>query len=85
MSCIKICSKNDAILLLEDGVFGAIDSSPGSVQLQELMATGTRVFAIRADVSARGLTEKLLLSITQIDYDNFVQLTIDHQCIQSWY
>ncbi len=84
-SCIKICSKNDAILLLEDGVFGALISAPESEQLQQLIHDGTRVFAISADVKARGLTDKLLSSIELIDYNSFVQLTIEHRCVQSWY
>lgn len=84
-SCIKICSKSDAILLLEDGVFGALTSAPESEQLQQLMHDGTRVFAISADVKARGLTDKLLSSIELIDYNSFVQLTIEHRCVQSWY
>ncbi|UUA73858.1 sulfurtransferase complex subunit TusB [Cellvibrio sp. QJXJ] len=84
-SCIKVCSTSDAILLLEDGVFGAIKSSPDSVQLQELILLGVRVFAISADVKARGLTEKLMTSVELIDYDSFVQLTIEHRCVQSWY
>lgn len=84
-SCIKICSTNDAILLLEDGVFGAIKSTPLSAQLQELMHSGVRLFAISADIKARGLTEKLLASIELVDYDSFVQLTVEHRCVQSWY
>lgn len=84
-SCIKVCTKCDGILLLEDGVFGAIGSAPESAQLQELMRSGTRIFAISADIKARGLTEKLITSIELIDYDKFVQLTIEHRCIQSWY
>lgn len=84
-SCIKICSKNDAILLLEDGVFGAIKSAPESEQLQQLMQTGTRVFAIDSDVKGRALADKLITSIEVISYTDFVQLTIEHRSIQSWY
>ncbi len=84
-SCIKICSKNDAILLLEDGVFGALTSAPDAEQLQQLIDSGTRIFAITDDVKARGLSNKLLPAIELIDYNSFVQLTIEHRCVQSWY
>jgi tRNA 2-thiouridine synthesizing protein B len=84
-SCMNICSKCDAILLLEDGVFGALKSAPESEQLQRLILSGTKVFAISADVKARGLTDKLLTSIELVDYNGFVQLSIEHRCIQSWY
>lgn len=84
-SCIKICSKNDAILLLEDGVFGALTSAPDAEQLQQLIDSGTRIFAITDDVKARGLSNKLLPAIELVDYNSFVQLTIEHRCVQSWY
>jgi tRNA 2-thiouridine synthesizing protein B len=84
-SCIKICSPGDAILLLEDGVFGAITSAPDAEQLQQMINSGTKVFAIEADVKARGLADKLLSAIELIDYSSFVQLSIKHRCIQSWY
>ena len=85
LSCIKICSKSDAILLLEDGVFGVLTSTPESKLLLQLALSGTKVFAISADVKARGLTDKLPPFIEPIDYNNFVQLSIEYRCIQSWY
>ncbi len=84
-SCAKICAASDAILLLEDGVLGAVKSSPQAEALKQLIQRGTRVFAISVDIKARGLSERLLESIELIDYDDFVQLTIEHRCIQSWY
>ena len=72
-------------MLLEDGVFGAITSAPDAEQLQQMINSGTKVFAIEADVKARGLADKLLSAIELIDYSSFVQLSIKHRCIQSWY
>lgn len=84
-SCIKICSTLDVILLLEDGVFGGLASTNESKPLQKLSLSGVKVFAINADVKARGLTDKLLPFIELIDYNSFVQLSIEHHRIQSWY
>lgn len=84
-SCMKICSASDAILLLEDGVFGALKSAPEAESLQQLILFGTKIFAIDVDVKARGLTGKLIGAIELIDYNSFVQLSIEHRCIQSWY
>lgn len=82
---MKICSPGDAILLLEDGVLAIIASAPTSQQLQTLIQEGTNVFALAADVAARGLNENTLDQIEQISYDDFVQLTIQHHRVQSWF
>jgi tRNA 2-thiouridine synthesizing protein B len=84
-SCIKICAECDGILLLEDGVFGATPSAPEADELQILIQRGVKVFALINDVKARGLEEKLAQNIKLIDYNTFVQLTLDHRCVQSWY
>lgn len=85
MSCLKICRENDGILLLEDGVFGAVKSSPCAAELQNLIRCGMSIFALAPDVKARGIEGKLMEGIQLTDYDNFVQLTLDHRCVQSWY
>lgn len=84
-SCLKVCATNDGILLLEDGVFGALISAPGAQELQILIKHGANVFALVNDIKARGLEEKVAPDIKLIDYNTFVQLTLDHRCVQSWY
>lgn len=85
MSCLKVCAENDGILLLEDGTFGATAPSPGADELQSLIKNGIKVFALINDIRARGLEEKLAPNIQPVDYNLFVQLTISHRCVQSWY
>lgn len=84
-SCIRVCTNQDGILLLEDGVYGAIESMPESNELQNLIKKGVKVFALINDIKARGLDAKIAANINAIDYDGFVQLTLDHRCVQSWY
>lgn len=83
-SCVKICAPSDAILLLEDGVLGALPS-PNSSELSALIQEGVKVFAIDADIQARGLAGRLISGITRIDYEGFVKLTTQHTRVQSWY
>jgi tRNA 2-thiouridine synthesizing protein B len=85
VSCLQVCGKNDGILLLEDGVFGALKTAPCAVELTALIATGVKVYALTPDVKARGLSEKIRSDITLTDYNGFVQLSIAHSCVQSWY
>ncbi len=84
-SCLKVCTEHDGILLLEDGVFGATTSAPGADEIQMLSQRGVKVFALMNDIKARGLEGKLAPNIELVDYNAFVQLTLDHRCVQSWY
>lgn len=84
-SCLSICGQADGILLLEDGVFGAMINTPCADKLQSLMNSGVKVYALTNDIKARGLQEKLLDDIVLTDYTGFVQLSINHRCVQSWY
>ncbi len=85
LSCLQICGKDDEILLLEDGVFCAIKGSPYMEELSATIQKGIKVYALVSDVKARGLQEKLCPNIHITDYNGFVQLSIKHQCTQSWY
>jgi len=85
LSCLQICGKNDGILLIEDGVFCAINGSPYTKELSAIIGKGVKVYALVSDVKARGLLEKLNPNINVTDYNGFVQLSVEHQCVQSWY
>ena len=85
LSCLEVCGSNDGVLLIEDGVFGAMNSSPFVEQLKEAMSKGIKIYALNGDVKARGLSAKLIPDVTITDYDEFVQLSIKHRCVQSWY
>ncbi|QEY14865.1 sulfurtransferase complex subunit TusB [Cellvibrio sp. KY-GH-1] len=84
-SCLAVCSNQDSLLLIEDGVFGALQSAPDAKALQSLNAKNIAVYALSADVNARALTQKIEPGIQLITYEEFVQLTVKHKCIQSWY
>lgn len=84
-SCLEVCGKDDCILLLEDGVLGAMQSSPCNQQLILAIQQGVKIYALSSDIKARGLSEKLLPDIQATDYNGFVRLSIEHRCVQSWY
>jgi tRNA 2-thiouridine synthesizing protein B len=85
LSCLQLCAKDDAILLLEDGVFCAIKGSPFIHDLTATIEKGVKVYALVGDLKARGLQEKLQPNIFITDYNGFVKLSIEHQSVQSWY
>lgn len=84
-SCIAVCSSQDSLLLIEDGVFGALQGAPDAQALQSLMERNIVVYALSADVNARALRQKIEPRIQLITYEEFVQLTVMHNCTQSWY
>ncbi len=80
--CIERCSSNDSVVLLEDGVYGALKTQPYAERLQPLQ----HCYAIAHDVEARGLTQgQLLENVTLISYDKFVSLCVEHPLSHSWY
>lgn len=84
-SCLQICGSGDVILLLEDGVFGALNSAPCAEEMSGIIARGIMVFALANDLKARGIADKTRSDVTVTDYNGFVELSIQYKCIQSWY
>ncbi len=88
--CLRVASANDAVLLIENGVYGALHSAQGetdySQSIKQLSANGTRFFVLRADCEARGLDDAALLPAFQTTDDaGFVALAAEASAIQSWY
>ena len=79
--CLCRCGKDDGIILLEDGAYGALQGNPQADQLSAVMC-----FAIGADLQARGLLAKPLIEQVQlIDFDRFVILSCHYSLVLSWY
>lgn len=83
-SCLRHALSGSVVLLLEDGVYAAINgTAPGDM----LRASGGRVrlFALGPDLVARGVTqERLVPGIDVVDYEGFVRLAIECDTVQAW-
>lgn len=84
-SCLQVCSKEDGILLLEDGVMAGLKGAPCAEDISAAIAKGIKIFALENDVQARGLAEKIRADIQITTYNGFVQLSLEHRSVQSWY
>jgi len=83
-SCIAHAKEGSAILLIEDGVYGAMDKTSASAELKAAMKT-IAVFALKPDLDARGIGDNRLIDgIKTVDYAGFVDLTEKHNTVQSW-
>lgn len=78
--CLKTLGKGDAILFIEDGVYHCLQPE----LLQEIPAR-IKVFALREDLQARGLVDRLPEAIDSISSKRFVALCCDHDKVINWF
>jgi tRNA 2-thiouridine synthesizing protein B len=82
--CLRRVKSGSAVLLVEDGVYGALDKTSVSKQILDFNGE-IRFYALAPDLAARGLSEKPLVDgMTLIDYDGFVDLVEECSSVQSW-
>jgi len=82
-SCLKNAADGSAILLIEDGIYAAINNSKVSDKVKSAMSNLT-VYALEPDIKARGMQDKIMEGIKMVDYNGFVDLTVEHGAVQSW-
>lgn len=83
-TCVRLASKGNAILLLEDGVYGAIKGSNVSELVQNALSNLT-IYVLGPDMKARGVDEsKLIDGIKIVDYKGFVDLTVENDKVSAW-
>lgn len=83
--CLAIAQPDHSLILIENGVYAALNSHSLAQQLQQQIASGLAVYALKDDIDARGLTENFITDIKIIDMSKFVQLCCKHSNSQSWY
>lgn len=76
-SCLRVAQSNDVILLIEDAVLAV-----GWAELAK--PNKFTIYALKSDIEARGLSDKVIAKIKLIDYAEFVELTVQHHPIQTW-
>lgn len=77
------CKDGDAVLMIEDGVFGALNGS-GVAEAVVAKSGSVSVYALTGDVAARGLEGKTLSEVENVDYAGFVDLVTKHDRTQNW-
>lgn len=79
--CLAVFAVGDALLLLNNGVYGALTGQPLADRLRDKPCYG-----IQSDCVLRGLhPQKLIAGIQLIGYQDFVRLCTEYDLIQSWY
>ena len=82
-SCLRVAKAGSTILMIEDGIYGALDGTAVSGQVKEAMGE-IAICALSNDLEARGVNGKVLDGIKRVDYDGFVDLVTANDGVQSW-
>ncbi len=76
----SIMKSDDSLLLIEDGVYGAVKNGKAASMLGNC-----KVSVLGPDLAARGITEdKLIDGVDVVDYAGFVDLVEANDKVQSW-
>lgn len=80
---IGVAKDGSSVLLIEDGVYGAIKGASSSAMVEAAMKT-VKVYALGEDLTARGVNDRIIDGIEVVDYAGFVKLATEHAQVQSW-
>jgi len=84
-TCLSLAGSGSTVLLIEDGVAGALQNTSASSSISDAMGKGVKFAVLGEDLGARGLsTDRVLDGVSVVDYAGFVQLAADHDNVQSW-
>jgi len=83
-SAITHAVKGNALLMIEDGVYGAIQGTQKSGMVSDAMGD-ISFYVMGPDLKARGIDESRIIDgIKVVDYSGFVALVAEHDVTQSW-
>lgn len=80
-SLLLLLTADDDLLLLQDGVLGALEDSSA---LNRLLTSPATLWVLMEDVTARGLVGQISAKVRPVDYTGFVTLTEKHQQQMTW-
>ena len=83
-SCLNHAREGDAVLLIEDGVYGAVNDTKVAESIKAKNGD-VRFYVLGPDLDARGIANGgLIEDIKIVQYDGFVDLVAEHDVTQSW-
>jgi tRNA 2-thiouridine synthesizing protein B len=82
-TCLRFARQGSAVLLIEDGVYAAARGTSVSGSVQEAMKK-VSIYALKPDVEARGMQNRVMDGVRLVDYGGFVDLVAEHNAVQSW-
>jgi tRNA 2-thiouridine synthesizing protein B len=82
-SCLKHLKKGSAVLLIEDGIYGALKGTSTTKMVEQALKSHP-IYALYPDIEARGMQDRVIDGIKLVDYSGFVDLVAEHPSVQAW-
>lgn len=80
-ACLNLLKKDDVVILMQDAVtIAMINTSVFSA----LVDKTTHIYVLNVDINARGLCDYISPTVTVIDYNQLVDLTVQHFPQLAW-
>lgn len=79
-------SEQDDVLFLQSALLSCLAGHAMETNLRALLHKECRLYVLEEDIRVYGIGSRQLMSgTTVVDYDGFVQLTVDNPQIKSWF
>jgi len=83
-SCLRVAEDGAGVLLIEDGVYAAMDNTTVADLIKKRMGN-VKFYVLGPDVDARGLgNQSMIDGVESVDYAGFVDLVEKHSATQAW-
>ena len=77
-TCLRIAAEGSSVLLIEDGVYAAMNGTSLNGTLVDA-SNRLKFYVLGPDLEARGLAEENVMECMEVvDYDGFVDLVVSH-------
>ncbi len=84
ISCLGHAKAGDSVLLIEDGVYGAMSGNAMS-EVVSGMGANVKLYVLGPDVAARGIdAARVTAGFTPVDYEGFVDMAASCDRVQNW-
>ena len=81
--CLSLISDEDAVLLIEDGVYAALISKENQAVWDNL-SPEVKKYAMVNDLAMRGISDRVLPFFERVDWPDFVSLSLEYEKVISW-
>jgi len=82
-ACLRFARQGASVLLIEDGVYAAAKGTAVSARIEQALKT-VKLYALKPDLEARGMQNRVMDGVRLVDYGGFVDLVVEHDAVQSW-
>lgn len=83
-TCLSFARPGSDILLLEDGIYGALKGTQFESAVTEALKN-CRMYVLEADLRTRGMREEnVIAGIKLASYGDFVDLVVNNNAVKAW-